>query len=187
MQNPRLSSRYAKSLVDLAVETGKLDDVFQDMQSIQHVCYESREFSNLIKSPIIKADKKTAIFKAIFEGKLSELTLQFCYLLIAKGREFFLLEITDAVADQYRIIKNIQQVSITTAVAIDERLKHDLVAKVSQEIPGKTIELNTHVNPDIVGGFLLETDNTLLDASVARELRDIKSGFIGNTYIPNIH
>ena len=187
MQNPRLSSRYAKSLVDLALETGQLDDVFQDMQILRQVCLESRDFSRMIKSPIIKADKKNSIFRAIFEGKLHKLTMRFCLLLIEKGREYFLFEITNSFAEQYRVVKNIQQVSITTAVAIDEKLKIELIAKVSKEIPGKTIELNTFVNPDILGGFLLETENTLLDASIMRELRDLKSGFMDNVYIPNIH
>lgn len=58
MRNPRLATRYAKSLVDLAVEQGQLEQVYADMQWLQAVCKSSRDFTNLLRSPIIKADKK---------------------------------------------------------------------------------------------------------------------------------
>lgn len=61
MPNPRLATRYAKSLIDLSVERGQLDVVYGDMQYLQQVCKASRDFVNLLRSPVIKADKKQAI------------------------------------------------------------------------------------------------------------------------------
>jgi len=65
-----VASRYAKSLIDLAVETKQLEEVRNDMRLIAQVCKENREFVILLESPVVKTDKKMAIFKSIFEGKI---------------------------------------------------------------------------------------------------------------------
>jgi F-type H+-transporting ATPase subunit delta len=57
MPNPRLATRYAKSLIDLAIEKGQLEKIFADMQWLQAVCKASREFVNVLKSPVIKVLK----------------------------------------------------------------------------------------------------------------------------------
>lgn len=186
MPNPRLASRYAKSLIDLAVETGRLETVFRDMQLLNSTCNESRELMNFIRSPIINAEKKEKIFHVIFEDKVGDLTNKFCDLLIAKGREQYLPEIAQSAIRQYRKIKNIQQVKITTAIAIDEDLKADIINKVKSEIPDQHIELLTGVNANLIGGFVLETQNTIFDASILRDLKDVKKQFLENVYIRNI-
>ncbi len=61
MLNPRLAHRYAKALLDIAVEKGQLDQVFADVQWLQAVCKSNSDFVSLLRSPIIKADKKQKI------------------------------------------------------------------------------------------------------------------------------
>jgi F-type H+-transporting ATPase subunit delta len=68
MQNPRLAGRYAKSLVDLATEKGQLETVYADMKYLQAVCKSSRDFVNLLKSPVIKADQKNSIINSVTNG-----------------------------------------------------------------------------------------------------------------------
>lgn len=186
MPNPRLASRYAKSLIDLAQETDQLDQIFKDIEVLAAACRESRPFLTFIRNPVINADKKGKIFQAIFEGKLSPLTEKFCKLLIRKGRESYLPEIAFAGSEQYRHIRNIRQVKITTAAPLDETLKDVLIRKIKSEISDQKIELITAVNEDLIGGFVLETDNNLFDASIRRDLKDVKSQFLKNVYVPNI-
>jgi len=186
MPNPRLASRYAKSLIDLAQENGQLDQIFRDLELLATACRENRAFVAFIRNPVINADKKEKIFHAIFEGKMSLLTDKFCKLLIRKGRERYLPEIAEAGVNQYRVIKHIRQVKITTAVPLEESLKAAIIAKVTSEIADQHIELVTKVNEDLIGGFVLETDNNLFDASILRDLRDVKKQFAENVYVPNI-
>lgn len=186
MPNPRLASRYAKSLIDLAQETGQLDIVFNDLQLLEAACRESRPFVSFIKSPVINADKKEKIFHILFSDKIAALTDKFCKLLIRKGRENYLPEIAHAGIQQYRIIKNIRQVRVTTAMPLEGALKEDIIAKIKTEIPGEHIELLTVVNEDLIGGFILETNNTLYDASIQRDLSDVKKQFSENVYIRSI-
>src|SRR5688500_2012686 len=94
--HPRLSGRYAKSLIDLAQEKNQLEAVYKDMLYLQGVTKASREFVSLLKSPVIKADKKAQIIDAVTAGKVTELTTKFNRLLVTKGRESDLPEIVNA-------------------------------------------------------------------------------------------
>lgn len=186
MQSPRLAGRYAKSLVDLAQEKGQLEAVYKDMLYLQQVNKQSREFVALIKSPVIKADKKNAILEAVTKGKVSDLTAAFNRLLVAKGRENALPEIVNAFIDQYNSIKGIHKVKLTTAAEPSESLKQSMISKVKSEAGFGTVELETKVDPSIVGGFILEFNNNKVDASILRDLKDIKKQFLDNQYIQKI-
>ncbi|MFY8004635.1 MAG: F0F1 ATP synthase subunit delta, partial [Chitinophagaceae bacterium] len=88
MPNQRLASRYAKSLLDLAVEQKTLEAVYADIKAIAAACKNSRELVNLLQSPIVNADKKTAVMQSIATtAKFQPLTFSFIKLLINKNRE----------------------------------------------------------------------------------------------------
>jgi F-type H+-transporting ATPase subunit delta len=186
MQSPRLAGRYAKSLIDLAQERGELELVYADMQYLQQVVSQSREFVVLIKSPVIKADKKNAILEAVSKGKVSEMTMGFNRLLVSKGRESSLPEIVNAFIEQYNVIKGIHKVKLTTAVEPSEELKKSIMRKMVVEAGLGKVELETKVDPSIVGGFILEFNNNKVDASISRDLRDIRKQFVDNHYVQKI-
>jgi F-type H+-transporting ATPase subunit delta len=185
MQNPRLASRYAKSLVDLAVEKGQLEVVRADMQVLQQITKGNPDVVTLLKSPVIKPDKKQKILAAILEGKISNITSMFIQLLVTKGRESNLPEITTEFARQYNVLNNISKVKITTAVPLDAAILSAIKQKVEAG-SDKKIEMETAVEPDLIGGFVLETEDRLFDASILRDLKDIKKQFAQNIYTPNI-
>src|SRR6185295_16770821 len=101
MPNPRLATRYAKSLIDLAIEKGQLENVFADMQWLLAVCKNSREFVNVLHSPVIKADKKEKIIEAVTKGNVGEITAGFIRLMIRKSRESNLPEVIAAFITQH--------------------------------------------------------------------------------------
>lgn len=186
MPNPRLATRYAKSLIDLATEKGQLRKVYEDMLYLQAVCKGSREFVNLLRSPIVKADKKESVLTAITAGKVTELTAAFNKLLVTKGRESDLPEIVSAFIDQYNTIMGIHKVKLTTAVPVGDELKNNIVNKVKAESGLENVELETKIDENLIGGFVLEFNNNLVDASVLRDLKDIKKQFADNEWIHNI-
>src|SRR5690349_962567 len=123
MPNPRLAGRYAKSLIDLAVERGQLEVIYNDMLYLQNLCKSSKEFVNVLRSPVIKSDKKESIIDAITKYNVSSITFAFNKLLISKGREGDLPEIISAFIDQYNEIKGINKVKLTTAVPVSDEVK----------------------------------------------------------------
>jgi len=186
MPNPRLAARYAKSILDLAIEKGQLEEVYNDMLFLQQAFRSSRELLVMIKSPVIKADKKDKVLDAIMAGKVSVITSTFNKLLLSKGREFYLPEIITAFIDQYKVYKGIHMVKLTTAVPVSEELKKTIVDKISADKSLKNIELVTAVDEKLIGGFVLEIGDELVDASIAFDLRNIKKQFQNNDFIYKI-
>jgi F-type H+-transporting ATPase subunit delta len=186
MLSPRLSGRYAKSLLDLAVERGQLEAVYADMQYLRDLISASRDLAVMLKSPVISSDKKQAVINAITAGNIGELTLAFTRLLIAKHREGELVEIIPAFMSQYRHYKGIHTVKLTTAMPVSEEAKAKILAQVRGTSDIEKIELETVVNPDIIGGFVLQTGDKLVDASIAYELQEIGRQFEKNDFIYKI-
>jgi F-type H+-transporting ATPase subunit delta len=183
MPNPRLASRYSKSLLDLAIERGQLEQVYGDMLYLQQLNKESREFLNLLRSPVVTSDKKLAVINAVTAGKISELTNAFTRLLVNKGREGDLPEIINAFVKQYKAYKNIHVVKLTTATPVSEEVKNALINRVKQTSDMQNIELQTAVDPSLIGGFVLQTGDKLVDASISYELQEISRQFENNDFI----
>jgi len=186
MPNPRLAARYAKSLIDLSTEKGQLEQVYADMLYLQAVGKSSREFLSLLRSPIVKADKKENIINAVTKDKISALTAAFNKLLLTKGRESDLPEIVTAFIEQYNTIKGIHKVKITTAVPVSDDVINNLVNKVKASTGLENIQVEAKVDESLIGGFVLEFNNNLVDASILRDLRDVKKQFAGNEFVHNI-
>ena len=186
MPNPRLATRYAKSLIGLAQERGELETVYKDMQFLQSICKSNRDFVNLLRSPVVKADKKEAIITIITKDRISKMTASFAKLLTDKGREEDLPEILNAFISQYNAIKGIQKVRLTTAVPVSDDLKKALLDKVKKSTGFDKVEMEAIVNENLIGGFILEYNNNLVDASILRDLKDISKQFQENVYIRNI-
>ena len=186
MPNPRLAGRYAKSLIDLAIEKNQLEKVYKDMLFLQNICKSNRDFVNLLKSPIVQADKKEKILDAIIKNEVGELMSAFVKLLTAKGRELYLPEIVIAFIQQYKDYKNINIVKLVTAVPISDELKNSITNKIKSTLKMEHIELNAEVKEEIIGGFVLEIGDKLIDASIAYDLSTIKKEFEDNDFVYRI-
>jgi len=186
MQNPRLASRYAKSLLDLVVEQNNLEATLKDMQLLDAICTQSSDFAAMLRSPIISGDKKLNVVRAVVAGRISPLTQQFIELLVTKGRELNLSEIAQAFIAQYKEMKHIKTVNLTTAVAIDEKLKNSILEKVAANMSNDAIDLKMNVDESLIGGFVLEVENKLLDMSIKRSLTDVKNRIVDMSYVSKL-
>src|SRR4051794_4196703 len=118
----RLSSRYAKSLFSMAVEKGQLEEVNNDMRSLQQTIKNSRELLVLLKSPVVVPDKKNVILEKIFGSSFNVITMTFLKLVVNKRREEYLPAVADEFINLYNKHKEITHVQVTTAVKMDEAM-----------------------------------------------------------------
>jgi F-type H+-transporting ATPase subunit delta len=187
MQNPRLATRYAKSLLDLTVERNSLESTLKDMQLLHSICSQSRDFAIMLRSPVISGDKKLSVINLVLKSHdFSDLTHAFISLLVTKGRELNLPEIAEAFITQYNELKNIRTVKLTTAVAMDAGIKKSIETKISAYMPNDTVDLKVSTDESLIGGFVLEVEDKLYDASIKRSLNDIRSTIIDNSYVSKI-
>lgn len=186
MPNPRLSNRYAKSILDLAIEQGNLEEVYNDMVWLQSVCKSNKDFVALLRSPIIKADKKKKILDAVTGSSLSTLTKSFNNLLVTKNRESNLPEVVESFITAYKNHKNIKLVTLTTATPVSDGLRSQIMAQVKKDTGFENIDLQEKVDADLIGGFVLQIGDLLIDTSVAHDLKAIARQFEHNDFIYKI-
>lgn len=186
MLNPRLAGRYAKSLIDLAKEKGQLEPIYRDMELLRSYIRQSRDLSSLLKSPVIPADKKEAVMAALINGKVNEITTAFIRLLIRKSRESVLPQIVEAFIEQYKSFKEIYPVKLTTAAPVSEEIKQAIISQVKSQTNMQHIELTSEVDEKLIGGFVLQLGDKLVDASIAYDLNDIRKQFLNNDFIYKI-
>ena len=185
MRETRVSHRYAKSLIDLALERGELEAIHADMVLVMNVVRENRDFELLLKSPVVKTDKKQEILKAIFGGKVSVMTAEFMDIITRKRREGQLEAIASSFDGLYHKHKNILTAVITTASGIDAKLRAQVIAFVKENMHAE-VELQEKINPELIGGFLLRVGDKQVDASIIRQIRNLEHSFSENPYVKEI-
>ena len=173
-------------MIDLSQEKGQLEDVFNDMLFLQKIIKDNRDLLVLLRSPVITADKKINVVEAVTTGRVTEITALFNKLLINKGRESALPEVITSFIQQYKELKQIHTVKLTTATPISQNLMDAFIEQIKRTTAIQNIELEAKVDEKIIGGFVLQTGDQLIDASVAYDLREVAKQFQNNDFIYNI-
>lgn len=186
MSHSRLAERYAKSLIDQALQENVLEKVYADMKFIHFICRSNPEFVAVLKSPVFTTENKEKLIESVTRESISKLSSQFIKLLMHKNRENVLPEIAESFLDLYNRHKDIHRVKLTTAIAISQELQQLIVDKIKQNTVIKNIELEALVDEELIGGFKLEIGDRLIDASILRDLNDVKKQFLSNEYIQKI-
>ncbi|MFM2317293.1 MAG: hypothetical protein RLZZ155_1625 [Bacteroidota bacterium] len=182
MSNIRLSSRYAKSLINLASERGETDVLLKDMLQIAGSISSSKDLQVMLASPVINGDKKLKVLFSVFP-ELIKTTHVFLELIVSKGREGELGEIAQSFVQQVKTGRNIFDVELISAVTADDALRAE-VTKVAKNICGGEVEITEKVDSDLIGGFILRVNGMEYNASVSGKLKKVKKDFSKNPYVP---
>ena len=185
MQGTRVAARYAKSFIELTIEQGVLEEAYNDMKSILAICESNPDFVLFLKSPIIKTDKKLAVFKQLFEGKLNKVTDAFIKLITNKNREIYLAEMAFEFVNQYKEKKKILTAVITTANGIDDIIRKKVI-EIVKGTSNSDVVLEEKISKDIIGGYILRVGDKQVDASILRKLNNLKRSFKENPFLKEI-
>jgi F-type H+-transporting ATPase subunit delta len=182
MNDSKISVRYSRALFQSALEKKILDNVYQDMIFISEICKiaETKEF---LHSPIIVPSKKEAIFHKMLGDNVEKITLSTIDLIVKNGRESFIPAIARVFIHETKKFKGITESVLTTAVKVDNNIKKQIIDLISDVFKTK-VELKESIDPEIVGGFILQVDDNYIDASIRNKLRKIKKELIGNVITP---
>lgn len=186
MVHSRATSRYVKSLLDLAIERKVLEEVHRDMRLFSETVSKSRALELLLHNPVIKHDKKLEILKEIFDGKVHSLTMSFFEIITRKNREAILASIAHDFHNAYNEYKGIGKATVTTAVALDDKLRTEIQQLVRRYSDKKQIELIEIVDPEVIGGFILNVGDRQVDASIKSKLKTLEVSFSHNPYIKEL-
>lgn len=182
MRDIKVASRYAKSLLGISIEQKSLEEVYNDMQMINSICTQNRDLELLLKSPVVKTDKKSAILSEVFGKEISQISNTFISIILTKKREGLLADIADAFIDAYKVHKEITTATVTSAITLTKEQKAAIEALLKAQ-GNKTIELTEVIDKDIIGGMIVRVGDKQVDESIKRKLTDLEMEFSDNPYI----
>jgi F-type H+-transporting ATPase subunit delta len=183
MADIKAASRYVRSLLNLAVEKGVLEQVHSDMVSFDKVLDENRALLTMLRSPIIKHYKKRNILEALFQTRYNPLTVSFFKIITEKNRESLLPLIASEFHNAFNEHQGIGKASVVTAVPLDNELREQILA-VAKKVVGKSqVELKEEVDPSIIGGFILNAGSQQIDSSIKHKLRVLQLNFNNNIQV----
>lgn len=168
-----IPGRYAMALYKYAVDKNATATLYQQARSVEEAFVSHPQLQAALDNPVIKPDEKTALLTSVVKPGKNDHFTNFIKLVISKRRETYLREIFLKYQQIYRKKNNIAQVNVITAV----RLPEDIVEKIKSLVLKKAeqeVEFVYKYDTSIIGGFILKVDSMQLDASIARELKDLR-------------
>jgi F-type H+-transporting ATPase subunit delta len=183
MNDSKISVRYARALFQSALEKNNLDKVNQDMVFISEIC-KAPETKEFLHSPIIVPSKKQAIFHKMLGDNVEPITLSLIDLVVKNGRESFLPAIARVFIHEMKKHRGITDSLLTTAVKVDENVRKQISDLIAEAFKTR-VDLKEIIKPDIIGGFILQIDDSYIDASIKNKLRKIKKELIGSVITPS--
>ncbi len=185
MSDRNVASRYAKSILDLAIETNVLEPVHQDMLDFMATCKSSPELQGLLRNPVIPLDKKLSILTAVFGERFNKLTIGFFQIMIRKERSEIIYPAAVEFINQYNGKNKIVIAEITTAIPLSAELEAQLLEKVKQLTEGE-IQVRKIVDPEIIGGFILRVEDKQIDTSFRTKLAGLKKDLVDTSFSSQI-
>jgi F-type H+-transporting ATPase subunit delta len=176
MSEIKVAARYAKSLIDLALEQKALEEIKVDMELFVNTLRINTELQAVVKNPIVPLNKKNAIISAVFGDKVHKVTSAFLKIVIDKGRAEIIYGTAKEFLNQYNQFKNIVTAKITSATPLTENAKTEIINKV-KAITGGEVLLQTKVDDSLIGGFILTVGDKQFDTSLASGLAKLKKEF----------
>ena len=179
MSEIQVASRYAKSIIDLAVEQNALEPIKKDIELFLGTCRVNPALQAILKNPIISLDKKANILDGLFGDKLHKMILSFFHIVIRKGRSEILYATAKEFISQYNIIKNVVKATVTSASPLSKENIAQIEDVVKQATKGEVI-LSAQVDPYLIGGFILKVGDKQFDTSLSSKLNKLKKEFENN-------
>ena len=167
-----ISVRYARALLKSATDAKIEDAVYTEMQQLAKSYVEVPQLRFTIDNPMLSKNKKEELLLTAVGKKPSDLTKTFIQLVLKEDRESVMQFIANSYVTLYRQQKNVIRGRLITAAAVSPATEQ----KMRQMVEGKTngtVEFESEVDPDIIGGFILEYDTYRMDASVKTKLNSI--------------
>lgn len=169
-----VAKRYAKATYELANTDGIASQVSDDLISLKDLIINNKSLLNLISSPTFTSQEQSAVFDGIFKKqKISKIVQNLINVLIRNRRVNALI----SVANAYELIMKENSGEILAEVTAISELSKDQLNQIKdnlKKLTGKEVELETNIEPNILGGIKVKIGSQMIDASVSTKLNNLK-------------
>lgn len=180
MDNGLIPHRYAKALYKFALEHNNTEQVYEEMKAVIAAFKNNPQLQKVLANPFVSREDKAMLLKSAAGDKVENDYIGFVKLILDMNREDFALRMAYAYRDIYRKVNNISQVLVTTASTLPESDMNRLYDLVHKSFPDAKLETSSEVNPDLIGGFVIDVDDSRMDASISNEIEQLRLKLLSN-------
>ena len=178
MAAPRAAQRYAKAILDLAIDQNNAKETNENMKLVSNTIAASDDLQLMLTSPVVKSADKKAVLRQVFKDG-NAITIGLFDILIENKR----VDILQDVAKKYTFL--FDQMNKTEVATVTKELEAKVLAKV-KELTGNDVSLENKIDESIIGGFILRVGDLQYNASIANKLNTLKREFTNNTYVSKL-
>jgi F-type H+-transporting ATPase subunit delta len=169
-QSQAIAQVYAEALFEIAQEREQAASVREELSQLAEMVRYGEPWRTFLETPAIRREEKAATIEKVYRGKVSDLAMDFLMVVARKHRLGLLCDMAEAfVALEDQAAGRVRG-EIITAVELDAHEQVRLAEQVSRALR-KTVALRSKVDPAILGGMVLTIEDTVMDGSVRRRLR----------------
>lgn len=175
MDNGRISVRYARALFQVAQEQGCEAEVYDGLTRFAHnYLLAIAQFNEVLADPIVAREEKVKLLEMAVGEPIHGCLKQFIAFVADQKREDKMFLIAMKYMEMYREKHHILSTQVTTATQLPEETYDKIKAFVKQTFDADA-ELDVHIDPSLIGGFILDIENSRMDASVVGQLNALKN------------
>jgi F-type H+-transporting ATPase subunit delta len=172
---------YAEALMSLAGDQNLTDQFGENANTVLETLTSSTELSEFLVNPFTKADAKKAVVRQLLESNVHPYFLNFVLLLVDR-RRIFLLE---GICRQYRVLlrklRNTVLAEVASTIELSDAQRESVIRKVKEMSQATEVELETKIDPELIGGVIIKVGSQVLDASIRGQLRRIGVSLLNPT------
>jgi F-type H+-transporting ATPase subunit delta len=168
------AARYAKALLDIAVQESNPEQVEQELADFVEVVQQHADLERALGNPVVSAGDKRAIVEQVLQrlGPSSP-TAKLLLLLAGRGRLALVPVVLDVYRERLQEHRQIVLAEVTTAEPLAPERATALQERLAT-MTGRTVTMTTRVNPEILGGVVTRIGSTVYDGSVATQLARVR-------------
>lgn len=175
MNEGLIPRRYAKALYKVATERKQQARIFELMQTLAASFEANPDLRQLVANPFVEQSEKARLLTIAAGATADDATFADFLKLLAQNRRIDLAAaIATAYVDYYRSVNNIRRVQVVSAAPLDPAVEQRIRSIVAAHLNGASMDFSTSVDPDLIGGFVVNIDNERLDASLRHQLKELR-------------
>lgn len=169
----QVSAPYAQALLSIAQSKDSVDELSRTAGELLNLLKESDELSSFLANPITDKDAKKGVLTKVLGDNANQQMKNFLMLLVDKGRIYLITPILQAFQSRVRELKQTVLAEVISAVELTDAQKDTVRQKVQSMTEAKSVELETKIDPELIGGVIIQIGSQVLDASIRGQLRRI--------------
>jgi len=164
---------YAQAVLKLAEAQGQADTVLEELEGLGAQIDKDPAFANFLGTPLVDTKERRQSLDRMFRGKMNETLLDTLQVMNSKGRSQLVRALVEAYSQEYEELRGQVRVAVQSAVPLTESLRQQLQQAVSS-FTGMRPKLEESVDPELIGGLVLQVADRRVDTSVFKEIKGLR-------------